>query len=130
MSYSIEIKKEENFLHARISGKRTREAVSALSKEILDASIQFEIDEILVDARDMTGRLSIFDSYLIITKEFPRLKRSVAHKKVAIVDIKENFERLRFFERVSRKLGYNIRTFIDIDLAINHLCKARSHAVK
>ncbi len=121
MTYELEIKSKENYLFARASGTRTRDAIASIAKEVLEACIQYQVDEVLVDIRDLTGPMGIFDSLLIVTKEFPKLKAKNVIKKAAIINAKDRKERSRFFEQIAIKRGYNIRLFDDLTPAIEWL---------
>jgi hypothetical protein len=109
---------EQGYLHACASGTRTLKNVSSIAREILDASIINETDKALIDIRQLEGRLSIFDSLLIITKEFPAIQQLRVLNKAAIVDAEDRRERSEFFERIARSRDYNIRIFEDVQTAI------------
>ena len=121
MAYELDIKREENYLHVRASGTRTRDAIAAIARETLEACKQHQVNEILVDIRDLTGPMGIFDSLLIVTREFPKLKAKDVVKKAAIINARERKERSRFFEQIAVKRGYNIRVFEDLAPAIEWL---------
>jgi hypothetical protein len=121
MPYELEIKREETYLYARASGTRTRSAIAAIATEIVENCKQNQVDEVLVDIRELKGPMGIFDSLLIVTKEFPKLKAMNVVKKVAIINAKDRKERSRFFEQMAVKHGYNIRFFEDLTPAIEWL---------
>jgi hypothetical protein len=120
-TYELAFVKEGGHLCVRAKGVRTREAISYILAEILDGCIQHGAAKVLVDVRDLMGRLSIFDSFMIVANEFPNLQRRGVLEKAAIVDRKENGHRFRFFESLARKRGFNLRAFGDTEQATTWL---------
>lgn len=123
MTYRLKIKKEEHYVSAFATGIRNRENISSMAQEILDACKQHQVDKVLIDVREMNGRLSIFDSLAIISKDFSKLKQFRILNKAVIVDAESRRERFSFFEQVARRRGYNIRVFDDVDEAIEWIGK-------
>ncbi len=127
MEYELDIKKEKHFVHARASGKRTRANVSSIAKEIFEACISNQVEEVLVDVRELDGRLSIFDSMMLISIDLLKLKQRGVLKRAAIVDADKRRERFQFFERIAHQRGYNIRLFGDINKALKWICESERH---
>jgi hypothetical protein len=127
MTYELQIRIEEHYLYVCASGARTRSNVSSMAEAILDACSQNHVKRVLVDVRELTGRLSVFESYSIPVKVFPRLRKRGVLTKAVIVDSGERSDRSRFFESLARKLGFNIRIFEDVDRAIEWLCDGEQH---
>ena len=105
-SYEFTFVAEPEFLHITARGVRTREAVVALAWEIVDMSVQHQKNRILIDVRELSGRLSVFDSFMIVANEFPRLREKGSLKKAVIVDKQSNSYRFRFFETIARNRGF------------------------
>lgn len=122
MDYELEIRKAEAYLHVCVTGKRTRQTVAAAAKEILTACMDHEVDKVLVDVRELEGRLSIFDARSIPVDDFPDIRRAGVIKKAVILDSEKRLWRHSFFEMVARRRGYNIRIFRDSNSAIMWLC--------
>lgn len=118
--YDLKIENNEGYLEARVSGTRTRETVSALTVEIARICIEVRCSKILVDARDFEGFLSAYDSYHIVTQDFPKL-RGRGIKKVAFVDREIPGIRGWFFETVAVNRGFNLRVFSDQKAALEWL---------
>ncbi len=118
MFYDLELTKKDNSLYVCASGVRTSESLLQLAEEIIEICRQQSTDEIFADIRQLKGRISIFDSYQIIFREFPRLKKIRDIKRLAILDDEGNSERLRFIENVARRAGYNLSGFTNYDDAI------------
>jgi len=117
MSYELETTIEDTHVFASITGTRTRHATVSAANEIIELCRQHKIEKVLVDVRRLTGRLSIFDSMMLIFEEFPKLQKLDVVKKAAILDSKKRLERLQFFEDHANRRGYNIRMFTEIDTA-------------
>jgi hypothetical protein len=125
VEYRLEILKEESYLHVRVSGARTRKTIASIATEILDACRRNQVDQVLVDASELSGRLSIFDSFQLVAVQFPKLRRRHVISRAVIVDAEERSERLRFFERIARKRGYDISVFFNVDVAVEYLRSTR-----
>ena len=117
MSYNLEIENNGHYLFISIAGTRDRETIVDLIKGVIEASKKHSVDKVLVDVRDLEGRLSIIDSYSIATKVLPKWNRLGVVKKIILVDSKANIERIQFFGRIAQSLGMNIQVFFDIDEA-------------
>ena len=105
--------------HLRVvaRGKRTRESIVSIAEEIIDRCAQNGVDTVLVDVRELRGRLSVFDSLTVVRDDFAKLNPLGVLKRAGILDRLENRFRLRFFESVARRRGYNLRTFVDPEQA-------------
>ncbi len=118
MSYNLEIEKKGHFLFVSAFGIRTHETLIAIAEKVVGACIKHSVVETLVDISNLEGRLSISDSYLIATKNFPKLHRLGVLKRVVLVDSEKNVERIQFFGRIAQGLGMNIHVFMNIDEAL------------
>ena len=117
MSYNFEIEKNGSYLFVTVYGTRTREAIISMAQEVIDACVKHSVDGALIDVRNFNGRISISDSYSIVSKIFPIFHQLGVLKKVVLVDLKKRSERIQFFGRIARSLGMNIQVFLDIDEA-------------
>jgi hypothetical protein len=122
MDYKLDIRKADAYLHVCATGRRTRQTVAAVAKEILIACVDHGADKVLVDVRGLEGQLSIFDTRSIPIDDFPEIRRAGVLTKAVIVDAEERKWRHRFFESVARRRGYNVRIFTDCDSAVMWLC--------
>ena len=111
-------------------GARTREAVASIAEEIVAKCTSQQVSRVLVDVRNLEGRLSITDSFMLFIHEFPQLRKQGVVKKAAIVDQKSNQERLHFFETIARNRGFKIRTFTDAEEAACWLCEGSERSVE
>lgn len=120
MAHEMSMRVERGVLLVRVTGTRTREAVSAMAPEILEACIEHECNKVLIDVRDLKGRLSTFDSYSVVVHDFPKL-RGKGLGKAAIVDRKRAVVTHWFFETVAKNRGYNVGLFEDPEEAMDWL---------
>ncbi len=115
---TLEIKEE--YILAYGAGHRTRAAVSSLVTEIAHAAIEYKRGKILIDVRELEGRLGVVDSYSIVTEDFQRI-RGKGIVKAAIVDRPLPKLREWFFETVARNRGFNLRIFENPLVALDWL---------
>ncbi|MCP4704289.1 MAG: hypothetical protein GY865_06745 [candidate division Zixibacteria bacterium] len=117
MSYNLHIENNGHYLHVTAFGTRNRETIVPIIREVIDECAKQSVDEILFDAHNLEGRISISDSYLIASKDIPKLVQPGAIKKLVLVDSDKRNERLKFFGRIARGFGLNIHIFKDINEA-------------
>lgn len=109
-TYQITLKIEEEYMLACASGFRTRGVVASLMTEIAHATIEHHKEKVLVDVRELEGRLGVFDSYYLVTKDYQRL-RGKGILKAAIVDRPLLLMRDWFLETVSQNRGFNLKIY-------------------
>jgi len=118
--YLLKIEYHEDYLEARISGQRTRAAVSALTEAIARTSIEVHCSKILVDVQELEGHLTVFDSYHVVTQDFTKL-RGRGIQKGAAVDREVPGLRGWFIETAALNRGFNFRVFADRKPALEWL---------
>ena len=74
MSYELDMREEQSYLHVRARGTRTFEAVAEMAIQILNACIEHGTESVIVDVRELKGRLSTIEAYEVPTSVFPKLK--------------------------------------------------------
>jgi hypothetical protein len=116
MEYQLHLEKRNEYLYARPVGIRTRESVSVMATEILEACVEDRYARVMVDVRELKGRLGTLDSFTIVTEEFPKLLGK-GLRRAAIVDRQISRTRGWFFETVARNRGFNLRMFTDLNAA-------------
>jgi len=117
MTYKLETKKEDLYLSVIASGARTSANIKAMADEVIIACTEHKVDKVLIDVRNLNGRLSIFDSYTLISSVLPQLKNKNVIKKAVIVDDENRKERTLFFNKVAKNINLNIRIFGKFDKA-------------
>lgn len=114
MEWQIEYNSDENFLHIKTSGVLTTESASAMVKDVVEAAKPHGCDRQIVDHRETSFALSLFDYY-----ERPGVNRQIGMSyqwKIAMV-FRELNEDTHFMETVFRNRGYNFRQFDDLEKA-------------
>ena len=110
--YTLSNETKGDHLFVRASGVRTRATVTAMTMEIFDAAFANRLSKVLIDVRELKGRLGIVDSYLLVTEVFDKL-RGKGVRKAAIVDEQVSSLRGWFLETVAHNRSFDIRVFTD-----------------
>lgn len=116
MTYELQVEDRNEYLYARPIGIRTRETVSAIATEMLGACIENGNTRVMIDVRQLEGRLRTMDSFSIVTEDFPKMRGKGVYQ-AAVVDRQVSRARGWFFETVARNRGFNLRLFADQDTA-------------
>jgi hypothetical protein len=119
-TYQISLKMEEEYMMACASGSRTQLVVASLVAEIAQAAIEHRKEKVLIDVRELEGRLGVFDSYYLVTKDFQRL-RGKGILKAAIIDRPLPKMGDWFLETVSQNRGFNLKIFDNPENALDWL---------
>jgi hypothetical protein len=112
MTYGLHLENRDEYLYARSMGTRTRATVSAMATEIFEACIQNGHTRVMIDVRQLEGRLGTMDSFSIVTEDFPKMRGKGLYQ-AAVVDRQLSTARGWFFETVARNRGFNLRIFAD-----------------
>lgn len=125
MSYDLTIEKKDDILWVTATGTRSMETVLGMSKDILTACVEKKVKKVLVDVRELEGRLSTIEGYEISNQHFPKMRDSskITHGAIVDIDLKEYEDSYRFFETVAVNRGFMLRIFSDPDQAIAWLKK-------
>ena len=121
MSYELTIKKKEEILWVKATGTRSLETVLAMSNDILTACVEHNTKKILVDVRQLEGRLRSIDSYELFSRHAPKIRDLNIITRNAIVDLEEFGSSYNFLETVAVNRGFNSRVFTDLDEAVKWL---------
>lgn len=114
MEWQIEYYSSEDYLYIRTKGVLTAESANAMVMEIVEAAALHRCDRQIVDHRNTTFALSLFEYY-----ERPDVNKQIGISqrwKIAMV-FSEMSENTHFMETVFRNRGYNFRQFDDIEKA-------------
>ena len=99
---------------------RNRDGVVEIAKRILAICDEHYQTKILVDVREMKGRLGGLDSYNVTSMDLPKLIQE-RRLQIAIVDDDLFEDTPTFFERFSQEQGFNLRIFGSIENATTWL---------
>jgi len=117
MLYKLEVDLKEDILWVNVSGTRSIETVLAIINEIFSACTEQNIYVILVDVRKLEGRLTTINTFNLATRYFPKLRELNVIQKAAVVDLKEFEHNYKFFENLTKKGGYKLQFFSDLEAA-------------
>jgi hypothetical protein len=118
--YEVTIQVEGDYLAARAAGERTLNAVTALAVQIAQAAGDAQVGKVLVDVRDLRGRLRVLDSFLVVNSVFDSL-RGKGLRQAAIADRGMPPIRGFAFETIARNRGFNLRIFTSREEAVEWL---------
>ena len=110
MALELDVRIDTDYMHVSVKGIRNRDGVVEIAKRILEICDEYEQVKILVDVREMKGRLGGLDSYNVVSIDFPEL---ISERKlqVAIVDEDLLEDTITYFERFSQGEGLNFKVF-------------------
>jgi len=114
--HTLTIEPKGSYLSVRAAGTRTRTAVTAMIPKIYQALLANNLSKVLIDVTELKGRFSPLDSYLVVTRDFARL-RGGGIRKAVVVDEHGGAVREWFMQRFARKRGYNFRIFANPEVA-------------
>ena len=115
MAESIEIIEKRNYLLAVYIGKFSVQAARQTIDQIVQAIPENRLRAVLLDCRNLTGRLSIMDRYQTAIYGQHMIGRV---SKLALVRPREMIGADRFMETVAVNRGIYLRLFEDIGEAI------------
>ncbi|MGD8455999.1 MAG: hypothetical protein PVF83_06425 [Anaerolineales bacterium] len=118
--YTLVIEIKSKYMVARPKGMRNFDTVKAMTLEIFDVARSVHRSIVLIDVRELKGRLGVLDSYKLVTEVFQKLHRK-GISAAAIVDPQLPSPRSWFLETVSLNRGFNLRIFSDYDEALEWL---------
>jgi hypothetical protein len=118
--YEVTIQVEGGYLAARAEGERSLDAVTSLAVRIAQAAGDAQVGKVLVDVRDLKGRLRVLDSFLVVNSVFDSLRGKGLHQ-AAIVDHGMPPIRGWTFEIIARNRGFNLRIFTSRETAVEWL---------
>lgn len=109
MDYRIEQTQTDEILRIRLFGVSNESNANSIAQDILAIVDNNDATRLLVDVRNLKGRLSPTDTYWHVQK-YPRY---TAHVRVAVVDVEQNRAFDALHETMSNNRGFNMRYFYD-----------------
>jgi hypothetical protein len=110
LAYALKIKDEKEYLRIDISGKRTKDTMKEVTKEIFEALEAFEGRKLLVDVSKFEEHMNIIDIFGLLTSDVPNAIKDTIDK-VAIIEPGGNEDDKKFFEIVAQNKGHNLKIF-------------------
>jgi hypothetical protein len=118
MKYEITIDQDQRLIHTKVWGELTVETVTKLTTDVGGVAARHGFVHFLFDMRETTEEAGTIDAFfLAVNPERRGLDRT--HRR-AIVHRGDN-PLYDFFETVSDNRGYSVKTFTDIDRALEWL---------
>lgn len=109
-TYTIAVSWNNDILVLTLSGLASKQNTQEIMQAITGLCLENRPTKLLVDCRNLQGRLGILDTYLAM-KDYP-LKDKFIVPKIAIIDVPENRNESSFHETAIRNIGLNIRYFL------------------
>jgi len=119
--FKLTIEKQQDILHVKVEGERTYKMLVKITEQIVEACHQNDTCRALVDVRAMGGKLTIWETFKLVTSCFAKLRDWRVLRKAAIVDREDARPRYKFLETVADNRGYNLRIFEDTTEALSWL---------
>jgi hypothetical protein len=110
MDFSVSTALDGDIFVIVITGEGGEQAMYAISDKVVDAVKKSKAKKILIDVRQVRGRLSMAYTYFLVGK-LPLESQTL---KTAIVDLRENESSYSFHELVSVNRGFQTRYFNDM----------------
>jgi hypothetical protein len=114
MEWKIEYISTEDYLYIRTKGVLTAQSANSMVREIVEASARHQCDRQIVDHRETSFALDLFEYY-----ERPEVNKQIGISqrwKIAMI-FRELDQNTLFMETVFRNRGYNFREFDDLEKA-------------
>lgn len=119
MSANVRVIQARDFIRARPDGEAELEAAEALVHSIAQAGEGLEEFEILVDTREVAGRLSATDLWTL-AERLLRYRKTFTHRTAILCPI-ERFDHARFLALCADNHGLNIHAFTSYEQAMEWL---------
>ena len=117
-AYQIGVSWNDNILQMVITGEASSEIANKIAQEVIAILVENRPKRVLIDCRNLKGRLGIIDTYFLI-KNYPG-KHAVP--KLAILDIAEKESYYAFQKVIAANVSLNsLRYFSDSDEAMSWL---------
>jgi len=119
--FKLTIEKQQDVLHVKVEGQRNYKSLVKITEQIVEACQENNTFQALVDVRAMGGKLTIWESFKLVTSCFAKVKDWRVLRKAAIVDRADARPRYKFMETAADNRGYNLRFFEDTADALSWL---------
>ena len=118
MRYEITADQDRGLIQTKVWGELTVETVTELTSEVGAVAAKLGFARFLFDMREASENASTTDAFILAADPekrgmHPQYRRAIVHRG------KE--EAYAFFENVSVNRGYRVKTFTDIDRALEWL---------
>ena len=108
--YSLSIETRASYFIARVMGIQNLNAVMAVFNEIYNTALENNLPKVMIDIRELVGKLSLFECIFLITRGYHVLW-SDQFSKVAVIDGIISASRERLIGSVVRIYGIKLQIF-------------------
>jgi hypothetical protein len=119
MPATVKVIQAHEFVRARPDGEANLEGAERLLADIAQAGKGLEDFEILVDIREVSGRLSAAELWSL-AERLVRYRKTFTHR-TAVLCPSERFDHVRFFALCAEHKGFNITAFTSYEDAMEWL---------
>ena len=119
MPANVKVIHSREFVRARPDGEANLERAAQMLKDIVQAGRGLDDYEILVDIRDVSGRLSASDLFSL-AEQLVRYRETFARRTAVLCPV-ERFDHTRFFALCAENKGFNIQAFTSYEDAMEWL---------
>ena len=119
MPAHVKVIRAREFVRATPEGEANLQSAGKLLKDIAQAGRGLEEFEVLVDTREVSGKMSAADLWTLAEK-LVRLRETFAHRTAILCPL-ERFDHARFFALCAEHKGFNIRAFTSYEDAMEWL---------
>ena len=112
-AYGIDCSWKDDILRIVITGHTTVRNAGAIAQEVITLAAAQRATRLLIDARNLQGRLGITDTYFHV-RDYPA---EMPRTRTAVVDLAENEPYWSFHETAAANIGFALRYFVDVDAA-------------
>ena len=119
--FKLTMEKQKDILLVKVEGQRDYKSLVKITEQIVEACRQNNTFRALVDVRAMGGKMTIWESFKLVTSCFARFRNWRVLRQAAIIDREDARPRYKFMETVADNRGYNLRFFEDTAEAQNWL---------
>ena len=115
MTYTLTVTQKPEYLHFVVSGRNSRETVSAYMEEVIRECTARNCFRALIEERLEGPRLGTMEVFRLATQG--AMRHQGLFRALAYVDINAEGERMRFVEDVAVNRGVPIRVFATVEEA-------------
>jgi hypothetical protein len=108
-AYQTAVSWNNDTLVLTLSGLSSKQNADEIAQTVARICLETKPAKLLVDCRNLKGRLGIFDTYRLF-KDYPLNGKSIV-PRIAVVDLPENREQLSFYETEARNRGLDLLNF-------------------
>lgn len=109
--YQISSSIKDEMLEIILTGAETQNTFRKMTTDIDNVIIKSSVKNVLIDCRELKGRIGITDTYERVRSYTPPIYKV----KIALIDLHENSEYQNFHETTAINAGMRFKWFTDAD---------------